>query len=892
MSNKTLVRGLSAAAILAILTGSAYADMDENGIVPSNWLKFDKTSNFQLSAGSSTLTWGDWNVAAADAGAKGGSVYLKNYPYSTNAGIGNGAFSIVSSMKIDLSKRVDTSKPMALFSLGHGWSHGTKGFGIKLGDDNIELGIWGAGITLAEGAVTSVAHGITDFTVYHTYAMTMTMPSEGNKTLKVYIDGIEKMSIEVTAIDSWNTWKSDLGFFCSCGGSEGNNWGASRPTNNDSANAIDDLRIYQTALTAAQLAEVQSSRYTCDNNGVVTAVTAGTTSLDAGTEGAISVATGATLKLHVTGIQQMTGYNAESVTLAEGATLQFIGEDGSALAASPDDPRVLPSQQVPEILIDTNMAWPESAPTSGSCIINVSGDCTITVDKAVALDGVSVKGTGSISFTIADGGSFTIASLDLAETATIRPAMHMITGAITGTGTVVVNNGMTDDDEGFADWFASNAMADFAGTLHIEAGRFRTSALNSSISIKVTDGGQLYTQSGNGDFNNKFIISGNGWTSAGDQNIKKVAIRCDDVNIGGSIKSVVVDNKVPAIGSYNHSKTISATIDTTEGDICLFASLDNVNNTISGVISGAGKVVKEGAGTVTISGDNTYTGGTLISGGTIVMDNIRAIGQQNSCDVTINQGGKLVVYAPEYNGYNWGSNVTLAGGTLANTRSNVSDSKAQIKSISLTASSTIQADYNFGIIGPSYAANTLTMNGYTLSKTGDGTFYMHAATATAGTIDIIAGTITVGHSANLSAADVMTSTSGKSVKLINNVYSLVDAPTRPTDIEGGSQAQKDAFDAWVAKQTGLTDPSAANINAFILDMPNESTEKALEAKLASLITPEMVQKLASDGATTETTVTIPGYGCATFKFVPVEEIETSAKLFRLKASFVPANSQN
>lgn len=115
-------------------------------------------------------------------------------------------------------------------------------------------------------------------------------------------------------------------------------------------------------------------------------------------------------------------------------------------------------------------------------------------------------------------------------------------------------------------------------------------------------------------------------------------------------------------------------------------------------------------------------------------------------------------------------------------------------------------------------------------------------------------------------------------------------PTRPTDIEGGSQAQKDAFDAWVSKQIGLTDPSTANINAFILDMPNESTEEALEAKLASLITSEMVQKLAAGGTTTETTVTIPGYGCATFKFVPVtlgEGVTTSAKLFKLTATFVP-----
>lgn len=133
----------------------------------------------------------------------------------------------------------------------------------------------------------------------------------------------------------------------------------------------------------------------------------------------------------------------------------------------------------------------------------------------------------------------------------------------------------------------------------------------------------------------------------------------------------------------------------------------------------------------------------------------------------------------------------------------------------------------------------------------------------------------------------------KTIPIGDAITYTLKAPTRPSDVESGSQAQKDAFDAWVEKHS-VTDPSTANVNAFILDMPNESTDAELKTKLASLITPEMVQKLAADGATTETTVTIPGYGNAVFKFVPAtlgEGVTTSAKLFRLTATFVPANSQ-
>ena len=50
---------------------------------------------------------------------------------------------------------------------------------------------------------------------------------------------------------------------------------------------------------------------------------------------------------------------------------------------------------------------------------------------------------------------------------------------------------------------------------------------------------------------------------------------------------------------------------------------DGNNKTLSGVMSGAGSYVKAGAGTQTLSGDNTYTGSTTIAAGLlkIIRDN-------------------------------------------------------------------------------------------------------------------------------------------------------------------------------------------------------------------------------------------------------------------------------
>ncbi|EKT5387946.1 autotransporter-associated beta strand repeat-containing protein, partial [Salmonella enterica subsp. enterica serovar Tennessee] len=58
--------------------------------------------------------------------------------------------------------------------------------------------------------------------------------------------------------------------------------------------------------------------------------------------------------------------------------------------------------------------------------------------------------------------------------------------------------------------------------------------------------------------------------------------------------------------------------------------------------SGSGQVEKSGDGTLTLSGSNTYTGGTLISGGTLVASNVEALGSgdvTNDAVLELNTGG-------------------------------------------------------------------------------------------------------------------------------------------------------------------------------------------------------------------------------------------------------------
>ncbi|TSH99833.1 AIDA autotransporter, partial [Salmonella enterica subsp. enterica serovar Derby] len=79
------------------------------------------------------------------------------------------------------------------------------------------------------------------------------------------------------------------------------------------------------------------------------------------------------------------------------------------------------------------------------------------------------------------------------------------------------------------------------------------------------------------------------------------------------------------------------------GDVTDDAALElNTGGTFDHATRGGGQVVKSGDDTLTLSGSNTYTGGTLISGGTLVASNVEALGSgdvTNDAALELNTGG-------------------------------------------------------------------------------------------------------------------------------------------------------------------------------------------------------------------------------------------------------------
>ncbi|WP_170984648.1 autotransporter-associated beta strand repeat-containing protein, partial [Rhodoligotrophos defluvii] len=79
--------------------------------------------------------------------------------------------------------------------------------------------------------------------------------------------------------------------------------------------------------------------------------------------------------------------------------------------------------------------------------------------------------------------------------------------------------------------------------------------------------------------------------------------------------------------------------------------------TASGEIDGAGRLVKEGTGTLILSGDNTYTGDTTIAAGTLSVSSDGNLGTGGN--VTIDDGAALQATGS----FTSGRNVDLSGGT-------------------------------------------------------------------------------------------------------------------------------------------------------------------------------------------------------------------------------------
>lgn len=143
-------------------------------------------------------------------------------------------------------------------------------------------------------------------------------------------------------------------------------------------------------------------------------------------------------------------------------------------------------------------------------------------------------------------------------------------------------------------------------------------------------------------------------------------------NVGPNIDNGLVFNS--GIGTFNVGGLNGAAIlnlaDTALSPVTLSVGANNSSSTFNGALTGAGSLVKVGTGTLTLNGAGTYSGGTVVSAGTLAAGAATAPGPITPFGVgtvTVNNGGLLYLGTTVQNAfgsYQIPNNISVDNGSV------------------------------------------------------------------------------------------------------------------------------------------------------------------------------------------------------------------------------------
>ncbi|MBN8975866.1 MAG: autotransporter-associated beta strand repeat-containing protein [Rhizobiales bacterium] len=227
-------------------------------------------------------------------------------------------------------------------------------------------------------------------------------------------------------------------------------------------------------------------------------------------------------------------------------------------------------------------------------------------------------------------------------------AMVTLSGANTYTGGTAINAGILSISSDANLGAASGALTFNGGTLQKTGG-----VLSTARNVVLNSGGGTF------DFQNLITITGNltgtgGLTvtnslggSGGTLSLNGNNTYFGATHIAQGVISAASNTALSANSAYQLDSgtalVIGGAVNATVGSLAgsgqvklndpftfqagnLTTGFDNTSTTFSGIVAGAGSLTKTGIGTLTLSGANTYTGGTTIDAGTLTAASDSAFG--------------------------------------------------------------------------------------------------------------------------------------------------------------------------------------------------------------------------------------------------------------------------
>jgi fibronectin-binding autotransporter adhesin len=420
-------------------------------------------------------------------------------------------------------------------------------------------------------------------------------------------------------------------------------------------------------------------------------------------------------------------------TIITGGILQ-LGDGGTSgmIAGDVINNGVLAFNRSDNVVFAGNISGSGSISYMGRGTVTLTGSSTYTGGTAISGGTVqagsdSAFGAAGTTLTVVGGTIQATASFTIARPITLTTPggtfdtngnTLTLQGAISGTG------GLTKTGAGTLILTGTNS---YTGGTTVTAGILQgtTSSLQRNI---VNNAAVVFDQSTDGSYGS--VLSGTGsLTKAGSGN---VTLTGTNTYTGGTTVSggTLTGSTTNLQGNILNNATVVFDQDT--------------NGSYAGVLSGAGGLAKTGFGNVTLTGANTYTGGTMVSGGTLTGNTTSLQGNiANNAAVVFNQGtdgtyagimagtggltksgaGNLTLTGA--NSYSGGT--TVSGGTLTGTTSSLQGNVLNNAAVVFTGA------------GGSYAGNMTGTGSLNVSTTG--LLILSGTNAYAGGTTINSGTL-------------------------------------------------------------------------------------------------------------------------------------------------------
>lgn len=287
---------------------------------------------------------------------------------------------------------------------------------------------------------------------------------------------------------------------------------------------------------------------------------------------------------------------------------------------------------------DTSTAFGGTITGSGG--IAKAGSGTLTLSGSNTYGGVTDVNAGTL---LASGG----AAIGDASAVTVAGGASLVLGAAETIGSLA-GAGNVDNGGFLLTAGGNNASTTFSGAMSGAGGFSKQGSGTLVLSGNNTFGGATAIDGG--------TLQVNGGAALGDLSAVTIAAGASLV-LGGN----------ETIGSLAGSGNVD------NGGYVLAAGGDSASTTFSGVMSGAGGLVKNGNGTLTLTGNNTWSGGTTINAGALFVGNGGTSGGitgpvTNNGAILFNRSDDLA-----FNGAISGSGTVTKGGTGMLTLGGVSD---------------------------------------------------------------------------------------------------------------------------------------------------------------------------------------------------------------------------